>query len=608
VWWCAALLSALSLCVPALAAAQTAENVAVVVNDNSTDSIKVADHYVKRRGVPASNVIHIRTSVNETIDRPAYLATIELPVSGAFSQRGLEDRILYIVLTKGVPLRIQGDGGPQGTVGSVDSELALSYRRMTGLSTAARGPLPNPYFLGSKPVSEAKPFTHRDFDFYLVTRLDGFTVDDVIGLIDRGLAPVKTGKVVLDQQDKLVNRTGEDWLEEAATRLTAAGQGDRVLLEKTVTGVRDVESVLGYYSWGSNDPRNRVRKFNLGFVPGAIAGMFVSSDARTFKEPPAEWTPTGDTDQKKWYAGTPQSLIGDLIREGVTGVSGHVAEPYLQNTVRPEILFPAYLAGMNLAEAFYLGMPSLSWQNIVIGDPLCAPFRERAIPRGEIEGEIDERTTLSGYFSARRVAAAKAMMPGVADQPVLLTLKGLALLSKGDRVGARTALEEATRLAPQVATAQLQLALLYSQEQKFDQAAERYRKLIELQPNNSLALNNLAYDLATRQNKAMEALPLAEKALATAPQNAAFLDTVAWIEHLLGRDMDAARRIALAVRNAPNAADIRLHSAIINAGAGAAAVAQQQLDAALKLQPSLENSAEVKDVRARLQQLTTPQR
>jgi tetratricopeptide (TPR) repeat protein len=154
----------------------------------------------------------------------------------------------------------------------------------------------------------------------------------------------------------------------------------------------------------------------------------------------------------------------------------------------------------------------------------------------------------------------------------------------------------------------LQLALLYSQEQKFDQAAERYRKLIELQPNNSLALNNLAYDLATRQNKAMEALPLAEKALATAPQNAAFLDTVAWIEHLLGRDMDAARRIALAVRNAPNAADIRLHSAIINAGAGAAAVAQQQLDAALKLQPSLENSAEVKDVRARLQQLTTPQR
>ena len=40
------------------------------------------------------------------------------------------------------------------------------------------------------------------------------------------------------------------------------------------------------------DPRNRERRFNLGFVPGALAGMFVSSDARTFKEPASEWVPT----------------------------------------------------------------------------------------------------------------------------------------------------------------------------------------------------------------------------------------------------------------------------------------------------------------------------
>jgi uncharacterized protein (TIGR03790 family) len=591
------------------AAAQTAENVAVVVNDNSPDSQRVADHYIKRRGVPASNVIRIRTAVDETINRAGYQASIELPIAATLAQRGLQDRILYIVLTKGVPLRIQGDGGPQGTIASVDSELTLTYRRMSGVSTAVPGPLPNPYYLAAKPVSEAKPFARRDHDLYLVTRLDGFTVEDVLGLIDRGMAPAKNGRVVLDQQDKLVNRTGEDWLEEAATRLTAAGQGDRVLLEKTVAGVRDVSPVLGYYSWGSNDPRNRVRKFNLGFVPGAIAGMFVSSDARTFKEPPAAWTPAVyDNDKTKWYAGTPQSLIGDLIREGVTGVSGQVAEPYLQNTVRPEILFPAYLAGMNLAEAYYLAMPSLSWENIVIGDPLCAPFRERALARGDVEEAIDERTGLPGFFSTRRIAAFKPSMPGVAEEPLMLTVKSMTLSTKGDRAGARSALEEATRLAPQAAYAQLQLALYYSQDQKLDQAAERYRKVIELEPRNGLALNNLAYDLATRQNKAMEALPLAERALATATQNAAFLDTVAWIEHLLGRDADAARRIALAVQGAPSSADIRLHSAIINAAAGAAAVAEQQLQAALKLQPALENSPEVKDVRARLQQLATQQR
>ncbi len=334
------IVAVLTLLSPQGAAAQSAENVAVVVNDNSADSQRVADYYVKRRGVPATNVIHLKTSAAETIDRAAYGTTIELPIMGALMQRGLEDRVLYIVLTKGVPLRIQGDTGPQGSVASVDSELTLLYRRMTGISTAARGWLPNPYYLAARPITEAKPFTHRDHDIYLVTRLDGFTIDDVIALIDRGLAPVKNGRIVLDQQDKLVNRSGEDWLEDAAKRLAAAGQEERVLLEKTVNGVRDVRPVLGYYSWGSNDPRNRVRKFNLGFVPGAIAGMFVSSDARTFKEPPREWVPTGDTDTSKWYAGTPQSLIGDLIREGVTGVAGHVAEPYLENTVRPRDSVP----------------------------------------------------------------------------------------------------------------------------------------------------------------------------------------------------------------------------------------------------------------------------
>jgi hypothetical protein len=34
-------------------------------------------------------------------------------------------------------------------------------------------------------------------------------------------------------------------------------------------------------------------------------------------------------------------------------------------------VLPAYANGRNLAESFYLGIPGLSWQNIVIGDPLC---------------------------------------------------------------------------------------------------------------------------------------------------------------------------------------------------------------------------------------------
>jgi uncharacterized protein (TIGR03790 family) len=548
-------------------------------------------------------VIHIRTAVEERIERAAYLNSIEVPVSDALAARFLQDRVLYIVLTKGVPLTIVGDSGPQGTVASVDSELTLAYRHMTGVSTPERGRVANPYYFPDKATGEAKPFTHRDFDTYLVTRLDGFTVDDVIALIDRGSAPAATGEIVLDQQDKPVNRMADGWLEEAASRLTTAGHGDHVLIERTAKGVRDVKPVLGYYSWGSNDPGNRTRRFNLGFVPGAIAGMFLSSDARTFKEPPDGWVPTDGTVRSTWFAGTSQSLTGDLIREGVTGVSGHVDEPYMENTVRPEVLFPAYLSGLNLAEAFYLAMPSLSWQNVVIGDPLCSPFRKLILAKDDADPAVDERTGLPKFFSARRVDTLKLQMPGVPDAVVQLAVRGATLLTRGDRAGARLALEEAARLAPQQGFVQLQLALVDQAEHNVLPALERYRQVIALQPRNGIALNNLAYTLAVEQNEPAAALPFAQRALSALPQNADVLDTMAWIEHLLGRHDAAARRIADAVRSAPGSALFRLHAAIINAAAGAGALAKRELQAALTLQPSLDGTPDVTQLRARLQDL-----
>src|SRR5690606_27705362 len=102
--------------------------------------------------------------------------------------------------TRGVPLRVAGTGGRTGTVSSVDSELTLLYRRMAGETVPPNGAIDNPYYLGDAQVADARRFTHVRHDIYLVTRLDGFTVDDVKALIDRGLSPVRTGRVLLDQR------------------------------------------------------------------------------------------------------------------------------------------------------------------------------------------------------------------------------------------------------------------------------------------------------------------------------------------------------------------------------------------------------------------------
>jgi uncharacterized protein (TIGR03790 family) len=101
---------------------------------------------------------------------------------------------------------------------------------------------------------------------------------------------------------------------------------------------------------------------------------YVSTNGRTFVRPPDTWELGGSwtvVDRLTWYAGSPQSLSADYIREGATGASGHVYEPYLHLNPRPDILLPAYFRGRTLAESYYLSIPGLSWQNIVLGDPLC---------------------------------------------------------------------------------------------------------------------------------------------------------------------------------------------------------------------------------------------
>ena len=137
----------------ARAHAQSAENVAVVINEASADSRRIGEYYVQKRGIPAGNVIRIRTAVEEQIDAGVFVRTIEGPITDQLSRENLQDRILYIVLTKGVPLLITGTGGRQATRASVDSELTLLYRRLAGRPVLAAGPVPNPYFLGTAPIA-----------------------------------------------------------------------------------------------------------------------------------------------------------------------------------------------------------------------------------------------------------------------------------------------------------------------------------------------------------------------------------------------------------------------------------------------------------------------
>lgn len=337
------------------------ENVLVVVNDSSETSIAIGDYYVKRRSIPPTNVCRLHAPAEETVSRWVYQKQIEPAVSTCLRKNRLVERILYIVTTKGVPLRIEGTSGPKGRAASVDSELTLLYGKMKRRKYPLEGPVPNPLF-GKRDAA----FRHPEFPIYLVTRLTGYDVESAKAIIDRSMRAANRGQVALDL-GSATDGEGNNWLRRAALLLPAS----RVVLEESDKMLTGQKQVIGYASWGSNDASHRRGQLGFDWLPGAIATTYVSTNGRTFKRPPDGWTYGTWDDKSGWFAGSPQGLAGDLIEDGATGVSAHVYEPYLEMSPRPDHLFPAYLGGRNVAESFYVSIPGLSWMNVVVGDPLC---------------------------------------------------------------------------------------------------------------------------------------------------------------------------------------------------------------------------------------------
>jgi len=348
---------------PLLLPGQGSDSVLIVVNQSSAFSRQIGEYYAQRRGIPASNICRLNSTIDEQISRSQFDDQIARPIQNYLRGHNLTEQVLYIVTTAGVPLKIKGNLGISGEAASVDSELALLYFDLHGRAHPLAGGVANPFF-----GKTSAPFRHPDFPLYLVTRLAGFDFDDVKGIIDRALIARNRGKFVIDLKGS-DNTQGNAWLLKAAQQLPR----DRLKLDLTRAVVSHESDVIAYAAWGSNDPDRKERHLGFHWLPGAIMTEYVSTNGRTFARPPDSWNIGGTwINPLASFGGTPQTLTADYIHDGVTGASGHVYEPYLQFTPRPDILLPAYYHGRNLAESYYLAIPLLSWMNIVVGDPLCS--------------------------------------------------------------------------------------------------------------------------------------------------------------------------------------------------------------------------------------------
>lgn len=332
--------------------------VLVVINQASEASREIGEYYVKKRQIPPLNVVRIDTSASETTTFDEYRYNIQEKVREAISK--CPNTIDFIVLTKGVPIRLRDSRGY-----SVDGHLVTMNRTLEpipedgppgekGAMESAIKRCLNPFF------GSTQPFSSKETNLYLVTRLDGYEMKHMKALVDNSLnAKAWRGPFFFDAAE---NRKtgGYEQLQKAmaATVKLLKIKGFDASIDETPTFVAPANPLAGYCSWGSNDGKFVLETYRkLRFRPGAIAETFVSTSGRTFSR-----TEGG------------QSLIADLIEQGVTGVKGYVSEPFTFALSRPELLFDRYTGGFNLAESFYASSPVLKWKDVVIGDPICRPY------------------------------------------------------------------------------------------------------------------------------------------------------------------------------------------------------------------------------------------
>jgi len=370
-------LVALSFLSAVARAGLTPDEVLVVVNDSSPLSMAVAEYYVALRGIPAENVLHLAsgTTTAETVDRATYNAQVRDPIRDYLEVEHpeLRLRILCIVTTKDVPLRVNGPGG---ALASVDSELTQLFTGYVG-DDGQNSWLVNPYVgvhVSFRRFRDEMGFGNRIS--YLVTRLTGYQTNvdpgtgvpqDILGLMERSVAPPEAGIFLLDKDPTKTGgyAIGNIWMDEANTLLGPLGE--TTVVNEGTTFVHNQPDIVGYASWGSNDcctagapyygevPPGSGDVYPGDFLPRAICTTYVSTSGRTF------------TDGNQNYG---QSLVADLVRQGASAACGHVYEPYLNAVSQPHRLLPAYARGFSVAEAYYQSVGFLSWMNVIVADPL----------------------------------------------------------------------------------------------------------------------------------------------------------------------------------------------------------------------------------------------
>ena len=361
-------------------AGDPAARVVILANSRQPDSVRLAEFYAEKRGVPAGNIISLPLPEDESITWREFIDQVYQPLQDELYRRGwiegtatsLLDKLgrkrygftghhlSYLVVCRGVPLRIFNDPTLlenkrdrktadqfNKNEGSVDGELSLLAQ--SGCDITAM--VTNPLFANERPSALEAEMVVK------VSRLDGPTFESARRLVTSALEGERHGLLGRYYVDTVGPHTaGDQWLDSVLTQLRDLGfDGDTERTGATLGADARFDAPVLYFGWYAGNLNGPFAVEGFNFPPGAVAVHIHSFSAQTLR-----------SDTQGW--------CGPLVARGVTVTVGNVFEPYLELTHRPNLLLRALCRGKTFGDAVYYALPALSWQAVAIGDPLYRPF------------------------------------------------------------------------------------------------------------------------------------------------------------------------------------------------------------------------------------------
>ncbi|RMF92779.1 MAG: hypothetical protein D6741_14535 [Planctomycetota bacterium] len=438
-WFRAAWRIAVACCVftaPAVAAhALAPENVLLVVNPESRDSLTIANHYRSLRQIPPENVLYVPFDPEANItDVDTFREHILKPILAEIGDRAEKARIDCVVYSADFPWGIDVNRDVAQYMQKRKAESrddssdqpkwpkTLTMRgSINGLTYLAEGVMDrmpqyymslraNQYMRRAIPEQKDHPTLpfRSDLQFgahgellragglrYLASMVLGVvddentrgnTVDEILGYLRRAAAADgthPTGTIYFVKNDDVRSRTRHDTYPEVVAQLEKLGVRAEIVVGRMPENRPDCAGVMmgiASFDWDASGST---------ILPGAICEHLTSLGGVMVK--PAFQTP-----------------LSEFLRHGAAASSGTVVEPY---AIQAKFPFPTlhvhYVRGCTAVEAFYQSVFG-PYQLLIVGDPLCRPWAEIPEP---VCANLDTAEPWSGTVVLQPATAAPTSAP-----------------------------------------------------------------------------------------------------------------------------------------------------------------------------------------------------